>query len=83
MAHQSSEGISSYFFKVHTKCDKIATVVRLTKLTISAMTEDCGQFITPSAHLCVQHDMYEEVHRAGPSATADTWSNITDKCSTI
>jgi len=34
-------------------------------------TDDLGQFITLSVHLCLQHDAHEAARRAGPSATAD------------
>jgi len=30
-----------------------------------------GQFITPSVHLCQQHDASEAARRAGPSATEE------------
>jgi len=44
-------------------------------LTTRRSTDDHGQFITLSVHLCVQHDAREADRRAGPSATADTCLN--------
>jgi len=55
--------------KVDAECDQLATVVG--KLTVLATTDDLGQFITLSVHLCLQHDARVAARRAGPSATAD------------
>ena len=72
--------------EIDTQCDKLATVVGRTKLTIHLQRSAfdrrplIDQFITMNDHLCVQHDARELARRAGRSATADIFFHYCQTC---
>jgi len=51
-------------------------MLTIAKYSQLSLTINCHQFITPSIHLHLQQDVCGAVHRAGPSASADTCMKV-------